>query len=404
LGAEFYRTTQYGREYVIGRNCSFLQGPKTASATVSRLAQALSDGVEVCETILNYRRDGTPFMNLLLIAPLYDNRGRVRYFIGCQIDISNLIDGGRGLDSFQRLLAQDRGESRFGDATHKSPLRALCDLSSQFNKEEMDIMRQRGNSVGESGRSGRSTPVRPGTSARRIIGMEELAERTMWPPSSLGHSGRLPGVYQNYLLVRPYPSLRITFTSAALRIPGMLQSKFLDRIGGPQSVRDGILEALTEGVGATAKISWLTHIGSAGDRESLQGKPRWIHCTPLLGSDEKVGVWMIGESTICSYKVDEVILKRFTVMIESETITGSLNTAIAARNISSPPPVDELPIMGMPSRQSSQRLKTQTSAPSTRLYAQYLRETRPDSERSTDRDTIQGRTAKFTEEGLLEGL
>jgi len=35
-------------------------------------------------------------------------------------------------------------------------------------------------------------------------------------------------------------------------------------------------------------------------------KQRWIHCTPLLGSDDKVGVWMV-------------------VMVESESITGAIN-------------------------------------------------------------------------------
>jgi len=94
--------------------------------------------------------------------------------------------------------------------------------------------------------------------------------------------------------VRPYPSLRITFTSAALRIPGLLQSRFLDRVGGPLHVREGIYDALSQGVGVTAKISWLTASNAGGDRSGLEGKPRWIHCTPLLGSDAKVGVWMVG--------------------------------------------------------------------------------------------------------------
>lgn len=46
----------------------------------------------------------------------------------------------------------------------------------------------------------------------------------------------------------------------------------------------------------------------AGDRQSLalEGKPRWIHCTPMLGSDERVGVWMV-------------------VMVENEEVTGQLN-------------------------------------------------------------------------------
>lgn len=95
------------------------------------------------------------------------------------------------------------------------------------------------------------------------------------------------------MLVRPYPSLRITFTSPAMRIPGLVQSRFMDRVGGPQHIREGLLDALTHGVGVTARISWLMHSVRA-NRNSTQGKPRWVHCTPLLGSDKNVGVWMIG--------------------------------------------------------------------------------------------------------------
>lgn len=91
-----------------------------------------------------------------------------------------------------------------------------------------------------------------------------------------------------YLLVRPYPSLRILFCSPALRVPGILQSPFLSRIGGSARVRDELTTALSEGRGVTAKVRWVS--GRNGEEE---GRARWIHCTPLLGHNGAVGVWMI---------------------------------------------------------------------------------------------------------------
>jgi len=97
-------------------------------------------------------------------------------------------------------------------------------------------------------------------------------------------------------------------------------SKFLDRIGGPAKIRDQILDALSSGVGVTARITWLPNPQPnvtdrdvnvherSGSEHASDGKPRWIHCTPLMGSDEKVGVWMV-------------------VMVENETVTGSLNAS-----------------------------------------------------------------------------
>lgn len=40
----------------------------------------------------------------------------------------------------------------------------------------------------------------------------------------------------------------------------------------------------------TAKIRWLTRADKDGEGE---GRPRWIHCTPLFGHSGAVGVWMV---------------------------------------------------------------------------------------------------------------
>ena len=140
------------------------------------------------------RRDGTPFMNLLMIAPLYDNKGAVRYFLGCQIDVSSLIENGRGIDSFAQLLAQDRAESRFGGRPERDPARLLGELASLLDEHEAESIgvRPRKQSID----AGRTTPQSPARSARRVLGMDEPSVR-LWPNAALGPSGRLPGVYQN---------------------------------------------------------------------------------------------------------------------------------------------------------------------------------------------------------------
>ena len=51
--SEFNRTTQYGLNYVIGRNCRFLQGPKTNPLSPQRLGDAVRSGREHCEVFLN---------------------------------------------------------------------------------------------------------------------------------------------------------------------------------------------------------------------------------------------------------------------------------------------------------------------------------------------------------------
>ncbi len=60
----------------------------------------------------------------------------------------------------------------------------------------------------------------------------------------------------------------------------------MTKIGGSSRVRDELTSALAEGRGVTAKVRWI----SKADEE---GRNRWIHCTPLLGSNSQIGVWMV---------------------------------------------------------------------------------------------------------------
>ena len=60
----------------------------------------------------------------------------------------------------------------------------------------------------------------------------------------------------------------------------------MDRIGGSSRVRDELSTALAEGRGVTAKVRWVS-------RTDEDGRNRWIHCTPLLGSNGQIGVWMV---------------------------------------------------------------------------------------------------------------
>ena len=206
---EFNRTTQYGRDYVVGRNCRFLQGPRTNKPAVRRLSYNIKGGMETSETILNYRRDGSPFMNLLMTAPLYDNKGKVRYILGAQIDVSGLVEDGRGLESFERLLHEQKRRDRTFDETSESrSLKALDEFGQMLSLEESNLFqgRQGRDSMEESASSMRSSMKRNirrndnSRARRRILGNEEEDYEDgnlMTLSTKLGPSGHLPGVYQN---------------------------------------------------------------------------------------------------------------------------------------------------------------------------------------------------------------
>ena len=84
----FEAITGYDASEAVGRNCRFLQGPKTDPEAVTRLREAIADGRDVALDILNYRKDGTPFRNHLLITPVGAERDAGLYFLGVQHEVS----------------------------------------------------------------------------------------------------------------------------------------------------------------------------------------------------------------------------------------------------------------------------------------------------------------------------
>ncbi|KAM5583891.1 hypothetical protein ABKV19_003659 [Rosa sericea] len=93
--AGFFKMTGYTSKEVIGRNCRFLQGADTDPDDVAQLRESLQKNTSYCGRLLNYKKDGTPFWNLLTIAPIKDETGKVLKFIGMQVEVSKHTEGSK---------------------------------------------------------------------------------------------------------------------------------------------------------------------------------------------------------------------------------------------------------------------------------------------------------------------
>ncbi|KAL7085086.1 hypothetical protein ACP275_14G260900 [Erythranthe tilingii] len=91
--AGFFNMTGYTSKEVIGRNCRFLQGKDTDPEDVAKIRESLEGGSTYCGRLLNYKKDGTPFWNLLTIAPIKDETGKVLKYIGMQVEVSKHTEG-----------------------------------------------------------------------------------------------------------------------------------------------------------------------------------------------------------------------------------------------------------------------------------------------------------------------
>ncbi len=84
----FLELTGYSAADVVGRNCRFLQGRDTDPATLDEIRNAVAEERETTVEILNYRSDGRPFWNQLMMSPVFDDDGALRFYFASQIDVT----------------------------------------------------------------------------------------------------------------------------------------------------------------------------------------------------------------------------------------------------------------------------------------------------------------------------
>lgn len=64
----FVSVTGYTRSEVVPRNCRFLQGNYTDKTATKRLKMSIDAREETVELLLNYKKTGEPFWNLLYVG------------------------------------------------------------------------------------------------------------------------------------------------------------------------------------------------------------------------------------------------------------------------------------------------------------------------------------------------
>ena len=63
ISSGFTKLTGYQFDEIVGRNCRFLQGKETSPQDVKRISDALKSEKECSVNLLNYKKDGTKFVN-----------------------------------------------------------------------------------------------------------------------------------------------------------------------------------------------------------------------------------------------------------------------------------------------------------------------------------------------------
>jgi PAS domain S-box-containing protein len=84
----FEETTGYDRADIVGQNCKFLQSEWTEPEQIRLMSHALANAQPVKVALTNKRKNGTEFLNLLSMKPVFDSQGVYSYVLGVQYDLS----------------------------------------------------------------------------------------------------------------------------------------------------------------------------------------------------------------------------------------------------------------------------------------------------------------------------
>ncbi|KAI4088161.1 MAG: hypothetical protein LQ344_006253 [Seirophora lacunosa] len=94
----FERLTGYTKHEILGRNCRFLQAPDgkiqagvkrkyVDDQSVFRIKTMITARQEMQISVINYRKGGQPFMNLLTMIPITWDSDEFKYYVGFQVDL-----------------------------------------------------------------------------------------------------------------------------------------------------------------------------------------------------------------------------------------------------------------------------------------------------------------------------
>lgn len=148
-------------------------------------------------------------MNMLMIAPLCDSRGKIRYFIGAQVDVSGLVKDCTDLETLQRLVIQEQtGQDNAGGDNVDDQQEVkddFQDLSEMLNMAELETVRKYGGRMHREYEDENGDPSRTvAPHMPRLLLQEPTADVNQAFEDGTHQSGRLSGIYQN---VRgPHPS------------------------------------------------------------------------------------------------------------------------------------------------------------------------------------------------------
>lgn len=86
----FELLTGYESTEIIGKNCRFLQNNFHQEGKRQLIRNAIKDNQSCSVELVNFRKNGDKFTNLLTLSPIIEDDKTVRYYFGIQMEMASL--------------------------------------------------------------------------------------------------------------------------------------------------------------------------------------------------------------------------------------------------------------------------------------------------------------------------
>lgn len=86
VNSAFCQATGYDPEEVLGRNCRFLQGRDDDARARTMMRHAIATGERSEVSIINYRKNGEAFVNVVLLSAIRNDLGKPFLILGSQYE------------------------------------------------------------------------------------------------------------------------------------------------------------------------------------------------------------------------------------------------------------------------------------------------------------------------------
>ncbi len=80
----FTQMSGYSRKYAVGKKPSFLQGAQTCIQARKRIKENIANRIAFTEKVINYRKNGEPYLCRVNIIPIVDWHGKYTHFIALE--------------------------------------------------------------------------------------------------------------------------------------------------------------------------------------------------------------------------------------------------------------------------------------------------------------------------------